>query len=185
MEYMRQKCLYIKFIPMADIIVAQKNGKRRLTPPRIDLTPMVDLGFLLITFFMYTTTIAKPKVIDLNMPYKPAQEATTDFPASNSMTLIPTTGHQIAYYEGLLEHKEQMKSGNIAEARKAIIDKKRSIQENHMLKSNRMFVLIKPNNDCTYSDVVNVLDEMIINDVQTYAIVDITSEEQEMLKLRP
>jgi biopolymer transport protein ExbD len=53
---------------MAEMNLPEKGGRRRVQPPRIDLTPMVDLGFLLITFFMFTTTLAQNKTLELNMP---------------------------------------------------------------------------------------------------------------------
>ncbi len=56
---------------MAEIQVSGKHGRKAATP-RIDFTPMVDLGFLLITFFMMTTTMSAPKAMDISMPYKPA-----------------------------------------------------------------------------------------------------------------
>ena len=56
---------------MADIQVKEKSGRRKVQSPKVDLTPMVDLGFILITFFIYTTTMAKPKSLVLDKPYDP------------------------------------------------------------------------------------------------------------------
>src|SRR5476651_1177104 len=77
-----------------------KKGKKLST--RIDLTPMVDLGFLLITFFMYTTTMSKPKTMEINMPYKdPHIIDSTKVKASTALTVLLSKNHRIYYYEGL------------------------------------------------------------------------------------
>jgi biopolymer transport protein ExbD len=57
---------------MAEMNIADKNSKnnRKKMSTRVDLTPMVDLGFLLITFFMLTTTFNKPQAMEVNMPKK-------------------------------------------------------------------------------------------------------------------
>jgi biopolymer transport protein ExbD len=76
------------------------NKRRKPRTPRIDLTPMVDLGFLLITFFMYTTTLARPKVMELQMPDVPPTPATPTVIPEATLVIIPTEGHRIAYYPG-------------------------------------------------------------------------------------
>src|ERR1043165_6457335 len=90
---------------MADINLPQKQGKRRKpAPPRIDLTPMVDLGFLLVTFFVFTTTMTKQKVMDINMPYKPATpESYVALPDTSALSIIPASRHRILYYEGFFK----------------------------------------------------------------------------------
>src|ERR1700751_4541688 len=79
-----------------------KKGKKLNTP--IDLSPMVDLGFLLITFFMYTTTLAKPKTMEINMPYKDPnmkQEDQNKIKESVALTVLLSKNHKIYYYEGM------------------------------------------------------------------------------------
>src|SRR5260221_7175096 len=79
-----------------------KKGKKLST--RIDLTPMVDLGFLLITFFMYTTTLAKPKTMEINMPYKDPnmkQEEQNKVKESVALTVLLSKSDRVYYYEGI------------------------------------------------------------------------------------
>src|ERR1039458_5055987 len=84
-----------------------KKGKKLST--RIDLTPMVDLGFLLITFFMFTTTLAKPKTMEINMPYKDPNMKIEDqnkIKKSVALTVLLSKNHRIYYYEGIGRSEE-------------------------------------------------------------------------------
>src|SRR3954470_9034347 len=79
-----------------------KKGKKLST--RIDLTPMVDLGFLLITFFMYTTSLAKPKVMQINMPYKDEklqEKDKSEVKESTALTILISKDHRLYTYEGI------------------------------------------------------------------------------------
>src|SRR6478735_5831935 len=76
----------------------KKRGKKMST--RVDFTPMVDLGFLLITFFMLTTSMNKPKTMEINMPVKeklPENEQ-TKVKASQAITLLLTQDNKVVYY---------------------------------------------------------------------------------------
>lgn len=75
------------------------KGKKMST--RVDFTPMVDLGFLLITFFMLTTSMNKPKTMEINMPVKDEQiteENKTKVKASQAITVLLTENNKIVYY---------------------------------------------------------------------------------------
>ncbi len=85
---------------MAEMNMPQKGGRRKVQAPRIDLTPMVDLGFLLITFFMFTTTLAQQKTMPLQLPSNERTNTPTVVPAESTLTLIAVKGHGILYYEG-------------------------------------------------------------------------------------
>src|SRR5579883_696437 len=84
---------------MADVLAKGNKGPRRNI--RIDLTPMVDLGFLLICFFMYTATLAKSKVMEINSPI-PDYTHPTPWPEEATITLISVSAHKIIYYPGTL-----------------------------------------------------------------------------------
>jgi biopolymer transport protein ExbD len=169
-----------------------KKGKKLST--RVDLTPMVDLGFLLITFFMYTTTMSKPKTMQINMPYKDEvikEEEQTKIKNSVALTVLLSKNHRIYYYEGIGDNPEKPpelfvtyfkpKDG----IRDVIINKKKSIEEMRragaLTEKDQLAVLIKPDETSTYEDMVNILDEMNINDVRVYAILDISDVDKEFI----
>lgn len=156
----------------------QRGGQRaKKLSTRVDMTPMVDLGFLLITFFMLTTTLLQPKTMDLIMP----REDGTPQPLaeSNAMTVLLGAHNTVKYYEGMY-HPEDVKTITYADIREAIIKKK----ENILRKTgdNKLMVLIKADNDANYKNIVDIMDEMLINRVDRYALVDITNEEKALLK---
>lgn len=170
-----------------------KKGKKLST--RIDLTPMVDLGFLLITFFMFTTTLAKPKTMEINMPYK--DEKLTDdqknkLKASVAFTVLLSKNHRVYYYEGIGDDPNKAPDLKVTGfkakdgIRDAIIAKKKMVEglkrSGALTAKDEMTVLIKPDTTSTYSDLVNMLDEMNINDVKVYAIIDISDVEQGFIK---
>jgi len=170
-----------------------KKGKKLST--RIDLTPMVDLGFLLITFFMFTTTLAKPKTMEINMPYKDPnmkEEDQNKIKESVALTVLLSKNHTVYYYEGMATDPTKppdLKRTTFAAKdgiRDEIIKKKKEVdamkQAGGLGPKDQMTVLIKPDTTSTYSDLVNMLDEMNINDVRVYAIIDITDVDQNFIK---
>ena len=169
-----------------------KKGKKLST--RIDLTPMVDLGFLLITFFMYTTTLAKPKTMEINMPYKDPnmKEEPNKIKESVALTILLSKNHRVYYYEGMASDPTKppdLKVTNFAQKggiRDEIIAKKKMVDDMKLAKTltakDEMTVLIKPDTSSTYGDMVNVLDEMNINDIKVYAIIDISDVDQDFIK---
>jgi len=145
-----------------------KKSKKLST--RVDLTPMVDLGFLLITFFIFTTTMSQPTAMKLNLPKdtdKPDEQ--NKLKESAAFTVMPAKNDQVYYYEGLDPAKLQ--TGNWKTIRDAILDKKRRTDPNDFM------VIIKPDKDATYKNTVDMLDEMKIDDVKRYALVDISPTE--------
>ena len=153
-----------------------KKSKKLST--RVDLTPMVDLGFLLITFFIFTTTMSQPTAMKLFLPKdtdKPEEQ--NKVKASGALTLLLGKNDVIYYYEGeLAPDASNFKTTHFKEIRKVILDKKRATDEKDFV------VVLKPNNDATYKNTVDILDEMTINDVKRYAMVDISDVENQLVQ---
>lgn len=153
-----------------------KKAKKLST--RVDLTPMVDLGFLLITFFIFTTTMSQPTAMKLFLP-KDADKPEDQNKAKESavLTLLLGADNNVFYYEGqLAPDANNFKTSNFKEIRSVIMDKKSRTNEKDFV------VIIKPNKDCTYRNVVDILDEMTINVCKKYALVDISDIESELIK---
>ncbi len=169
----------------------KKDGKVRSkkSDPRVDLTAMVDLAFLLITFFMLTTSLSKPQSMDLGLPDKedkkePEKDIKVD--QRRTMTIIMGDNDKIKWYHGLLEAPEVDGKPTDAEygkngLRKEILKRVVSIPQVTGSKDKGLIVIIKPTKKSTYSNLVDVLDEMAICKVPTYAIVNDISHEEKLL----
>ncbi|MCZ8089975.1 biopolymer transporter ExbD [Flavobacterium sp.] len=182
---------------MAELNTGDGGGKKgskkvrsKKSNSKVDLTAMVDLAFLLITFFMLTTSLSKPQSMDLGLPDK-EEDKTKEKPIKvdqvRTLTIIMGKDNKLKWFHGLLEAPEP--GGSPTDAtygkngiRKEILKRVTSIPQATGDKDKGMIVIIKPTKLSTYRNLVDILDEMAICDVPTYAIVnDITPEEQKLV----
>lgn len=182
----------------ADSGARKKGGKVRSKKmsTRVDLTPMVDLGFLLITFFMLTTTLAKPQIMPVVMPEKDVKEedlqATKE---SQVLTLLLGANDKVYYYEGITDAKLDSTDYSAEGLRKVILDKKDRVKQQwgetekddpknpgQKKMVSKLNVIIKPTKDARYKNVVDAFDEMKITNVALYVLLDISAQEEEFIK---
>lgn len=159
-----------------------KGGKKRAKKMSVhlDMTPMVDLAFLLLTFFMLTTTFSKPQTMEINMPIKDVDpEEQIALKASNAMTIILGEDDRLFYYFGLgdpAENPEVIESDYSATGIRKVLLSPR-------VKSNdKMTVMIKAMEKSRYKNVVDILDELKITDTRKFALVDIADNDKQLVK---
>lgn len=171
---------------MAELDTSSQGGHKKKGPgvkkakklsTRVDLTPMVDLGFLLITFFIFTTTMSQPTALRLFLPKDTEkQEDQNKVKNSGVLTVLMNRDNNVYYYEGeLLPDGSNFKTSNFKDVRQVILDKKKNT------KPEDFVVIIKPGPDATYKNTVDMLDEMFIGDVKRYALVDITPQDLQFI----
>ena len=183
-----------------------KKAKKLST--RVDMTPMVDLGFLLITFFIFTATLSSPVAMDLNMPKDTEKvEEESKIKQSGALTILLGKGDQVYYYEGELTEENAstiFKQTTFKGIRDVIIKKKQQVIKDHRPEAKDeeikqkakargekdwekaaldrdFFVVIKPNAEATYKNTVDMLDEMTINNVKRFAMVKISETEDKLV----
>ncbi|MCP9767376.1 biopolymer transporter ExbD [Lacihabitans sp. LS3-19] len=162
---------------MAEIEEKKEEKKRRLgsTSKKPDMTPMVDLGFLLITFFMFTTSFTKPHIMKLFMPEK--NGPTGDVGIQNSMTILLGKNNEVYWYQKELKDlkaNDLIKTDFSAHGIREIILNKRELAP----KPEIFTVIIKPSNDSNLKNTVDLLDEMEITQNPRYALVDLFPSEK-------
>lgn len=166
------------------------KGKAKKQSTKVDLTAMVDLAFLLITFFMFTTTLAKPKAMQIALPTD-AEEG-PELSKKHALTLLLAPKNVVLYYFGKPE--DAAADANAVKAtsfdkktglRKVIIDKLKELDTDPDRANNfdkegksKLMVLIKPVDSSVYGNMVNALDEMHINKIARYAIINISEPEK-------
>ena len=154
----------------------KKGGKKRAkkVSTKIDMTPMVDLAFLLITFFMLTTTFSKPQTMEVNMPDKTENNEQQALKESKALTIILGEDNKVYYFTGLTNPKVELTDYSAEGIRKVLFEKNKQIKD--------MVVLIKPMETSHYKNMVDILDEMHITNTKRYAIVDITPNDIDLTK---
>lgn len=170
---------------MAEVQVQEKGGdggkvRSKKQSTRVDMTPMVDLGFLLITFFMFTTTFSKPNVMDLGLPAKPKKDQvadTSELKLANSLTLILGKDNKIYWHQ---QDNTTLNEGNL---NVTTFDREGVRKVIQQAKANavdlKLFtVIIKPTDDSVYKNFVDILDEMKITETTKYGVTDIKPWEQ-------
>lgn len=186
----------------------KKRAKKSST--NIDMTPMVDLAFLLLTFFMLTTTFSKPKTLEINMPAKP--DPTVEPPPLTNAVTVLLRGEDVFWYYNALKEDTKFEKTDLSKdgLRKVLLNKneyartelkklEESLRTQNLSKDSlearykrgrseiyktqkSLTVLLKADEDAKYKSVVDVLDELKITDVGRFAIVDIDSLEVAKLK---
>jgi len=173
---------------MADIDTSSGGGhkkgpgvkKSKKLSTRVDLTPMVDLGFLLITFFVFTTTMSQATAMNMNEP-KDDPNQQMKVKNSGAMTILLGKADQVYYYYGELHAdkiSEEFKSTNFKEIRKLIVDKKKATPINDLM------YIIKADSASTFKNSIDILDEMSISAVPPghYAEVQITPTDRLLIQ---
>lgn len=160
------------------------NGKKvrsKKNSTAVDMAPLVDLGFLLITFFMFAATSIKPNVMNLNMPPKIPQDvvAPTEVKIENSVTILVAKDNKLFWYQ---QEAGKLNAGNLNETdySEEGIRKVITTAASRASDKEKFTVIIKPMDDASYDNLVTVLDEMEITKSTRYGIVQITPEEQKV-----
>jgi biopolymer transport protein ExbD len=174
----------------------KKRAKKGST--KIDMTPMVDLAFLLLTFFILTTTMYKPSTLQLTFPVPPEEDKPKELDkVNNALTLFLTKKDQIFYYkdafklgETQLQQTDFSKVGKMLlemnittveriNALKAQLNEQKindvtydSLENEAQKRPEALFVIIKPDKDAKYRNMIDIVDEMDISGIGKYAVQD-------------
>ena len=170
---------------MAQVQVQEKGDKggkvrSKKQSTAVDMTPMVDLGFLLITFFMFATTFNKPNVMDLGLPAKPKKDQKapdTEIKLSNSISILIGKDNRLFWHQ---QDNTSLTDANLNETtfdregiRKIIKQAKANAAD-----QSKFTVIIKPTDDAVYKNFVDILDEMAITKSEQYGVTDLKPWEQ-------
>jgi biopolymer transport protein ExbD len=189
----------------------KKRAKKQST--RVDMTPMVDLAFLLLTFFVLTSTFSKPKSMELTYPVEPPPGSPPPPAIKNGITFLLSGEDRIFYYEGEFKPKELPEATTLRElnysqeslhkylaeknkwAQDQIAELNEKFRKNQLadtthkrmvrqVKANKIAptILIKTDDQATYKNVIDLIDELNINLVGKYVVVDLMKPEADLIK---
>jgi len=168
------KPLHINRTPKYHSLQQEEEQDRSVN---VDMNPMVDLAFLLLTFFMLATTFNLPQVMELVLPLDPEQEQAAEqqpVKESTTITLLLAESDQLYWYQGISDVTLSKLNYRDAALRELLLQKQAQIPE--------LTVLIKPAPKSNFQNLVDILDEMNANGIGRYAIVDFEPSDQELLE---
>ena len=148
--------------------------RRKKTVVHLDMTPMVDLAFLLLTFFMLTTVFSKPRVMSLDLPEQPTKPvAPRPINAKNALSFVLGNNNRVYWYAGEDVAQAGLTDYSPAGIRKILLANRGNPQ---------LWVFIKPDDASNYQNVVNALDEMVIAAVERYSFAAPSPADRRLVK---
>jgi biopolymer transport protein ExbD len=163
------------------------RGKKLST--RVDMTPMCDVGFLLITFFMLTTTLQRAKTMNLYLPHDVKNEDQQNkVKESQALTILMDKDNNLYYYYGIGEEASKDPADKVVKTSynlkggigEVIADKWKSVIQNSGGRDS-VVVIIKPTKDASYENVVSILDDMNIYEIKKYALVPASDNDKKLI----
>jgi biopolymer transport protein ExbD len=163
-------------VPPAD--KKQRHSKRST---RVDLTPMVDLGFLLITFFIFTTSMSEPRSLKLRLPADAVHGEPSTTAESNTLNVLPWADHKVFYFMG--NNIQDMRATDYSNhgIRQVIMDARNKVGKSTG-NGKDLVILIKATPESDYQQLVTLLNEMIINDITRYYLTEPAANETGFLR---
>jgi biopolymer transport protein ExbD len=134
----------------------KKHKKGRRLGIRIDMTPLVDVAFLLLTFFMFTTSMSRPQTMEINLP--PDEKVKVEIAESNLLTLRINSRGEMFYNIGIEAPK-----------RLASTDMRKFLREKYQ-SNPKLTVLVKVDRQGKYEMMVNTIDELQVAGIQRFSI---------------
>lgn len=165
---------------MAEVITKEKSGGKQNKKPKIDMTPMVDLNFLLLMFFMFTSSFTKPNVMDLGLPAKdPITEPKNAIGDKNQITFIIGENNKIFYHQS---NEKVLTEADLKETDYNGLNVSKIISNAYEKapKKEIFTIIVKPTDDANYKNFVDMMDNISISKKERYGISDIKPWEKKV-----
>ncbi len=157
----------------ADVVESKSHTKgkkkKKRAGVRIDMTPMVDVAMLLLTFFMMTTVFSKPQTMELNLP--PDEKTTVEVPASVLLTIRVAPNMEIYWSMGT--EPTALKKVAFKELRQLLIGKLRDIP--------KLITLVQIDRAAKYNDMVDIIDELNLANITRFSIAPMTDKDKQLI----
>ncbi len=179
-----------------------KKKKAKKLSTRIDMTPMVDLAFLLLTFFVLTSTFSKPKVLRMIFPEKVIDKTKKAPQLKHGITLILSGENRLFYYENdsikypdklheisyakeglramlkrenvnLLSVRERLqKKLNALDEKDTAAIRKIEVELDTSANNDKFAVVVKHDDGAAYRNMIDVVDEFLLTQIGRYYVAD-------------
>ncbi len=143
--------------------------KKKRAGIRIDMTPMVDVAMLLLTFFMLTTVFNKPQTMELNLP--PDEKVQVEVAAST--LLILRIEPNMAIYWSMGNEPTALKKIEFKELRPLLVERLRN--------NPKLITLIQIDRDAKYNDMVDLMDELNLANITKFSIAPMKDADKKLI----
>jgi biopolymer transport protein ExbD len=151
-----------------------KRGKRkkgRRLGIRIDMTPLVDVAFLLLTFFMFTTSMSRPQTMEINLP--PNKDIKVETAESNTLSVAVSDKGQLYWRVGI----ESFKKVDLDELRRVLRDQSQQ--------KPKLVTLLKIDRLAKYDTMVNLIDELNLANITRFSLVSLSDADKALMAKVP